>query len=533
MAWLKRLPVPIVLTYVAALSMLLPAIHASALDEHLIARNFFYAALLLVVLATMVAIAMGNRPRLRRPRDALLTVLGCYGVMPLILALPFAESVPDTGLFNAWWEMVSSATTTGASLYSADLLAPPLHLWRALVGWMGGLFILAAATAILAPLRVGGFELMAAPQDQIGDRERSRRIVTAGPASSEFSEPGHRLMRSLIVIAPVYLAVTLALWAVLIAFGDDAFVALCRALGTLSTSGISPVIGSPGGESGRWGELAVLLCLCFALSRRFWPGGADFRATEKLADDPELHMAAGIVALAVAVLFLRHFIGAIEAGGARTEYGALLADIRQIFEVIWGGIFNAISFLTTTGWSSRDWQGLQAWSGLSSPGLMLAGLAMMGGGVATTAGGVKLLRVYSLAWHGERELQRIIHPSLVAGGGQMARRLRREGAYLAFIFFMLFAISIAVVVLLVSLHRIEFETATILSIAALTNTGQLAAVIPVTPAFESTAGAASAPWEGWSGLPAMTKAVLAGAMIVGRVETLAILALFSPEFWRR
>ena len=130
-------------------------------------------------------------------------------------------------------------------------------------------------------------------------------------------------------------------------------------------------------------------------------------------------------------------------------------------------------------------------------------------------------------------MERIIHPSSVSGGGRIARRLRREGAYLAFIFFMLFATSIALVVALVSIQRIEIETATILSIAALTNTGPLAAAIPLSPAFEGTAGIASAPWEGWSGLPAFTKAVLAGAMILGRMETLAVLALFSPQFWRR
>ncbi len=158
---------------------------------------------------------------------------------------------------------------------------------------------------------------------------------------------------------------------------------------------------------------------------------------------------------------------------------------------------------------------------------------MMGGGVATTAGGVKLLRIYALARHGERELERIVHPSSVSGGGRMARRLRREGAYLAFIFFMLFATSIAVTVALVSIQRVEFDAATILSIAALTNTGPLAGSIPLTPTFEGTAGVAGAPWGGWAGLSVFTKAVLAGAMVVGRIETLAILALFSPEFWRR
>ena len=264
----------------------------------------------------------------------------------------------------------------------------------------------------------------------------------------------------------------------------------------------------------------------------FWPGGGELRASDRLLDDPELKMAGGLVALVALALFARHFLGAIEAPDQAASLG-MLADLRDGLAAFWGGLFNALSYLTTTGWSSLDWQGARAWSGLTSPGLILAGLAMMGGGVATTAGGVKLLRVYALARHGQRETERIIHPNSVAGGGRIARRLRREGAYLAFIFFMLFAISIAVVVALVSIQSIEIETATILSIAALTNTGPLATAIPLTPTFEATAGIASAPWEGWSGLPAFTKAVLAGAMIVGRVETLAVLALFSPQFWHR
>ena len=45
------------------------------------------------------------------------------------------------------------------------------------------------------------------------------------------------------------------------------------------------------------------------------------------------------------------------------------------------------------------------------------GLALIGGGVATTAGGVKLLRVYALFRHGERELERLIHPNSVGGDG--------------------------------------------------------------------------------------------------------------------
>ena len=244
-----------------------------------------------------------------------------------------------------------------------------------------------------------------------------------------------------------------------------------------------------------------------------------------------LAFVSGMVLLVALTLFARHFLGAI--GVSPTGARGVLETLDNALSAAWGGIFNGLSYLTTTGWNSVEWQGARNWSGLSSPGLILAGLAMMGGGVATTAGGVKLLRVYALARHSQRELEKIVHPNSVGGGGLMARRLRNEGAYLAFIFFMLFASSIAVVIMLISLQGIEFDSATILSIAALTNTGPLAGAIPMVPTFQGSAGLAGAPWEGWAGLPGLTKAILAGAMIAGRVETLAILALLSPEYWRR
>lgn len=537
---LSRLPLLILLSAGVALMMLIPAAHASITDHDAIARTFLYAALLILILGGLIGLATQANPRPQKSRETLLTMLGVFGFLPVLMAVPFAESLPDTGYVNAWWEMVSSLTTTGASLYSADLLPEPLHLWRGMVGWMGGLFILVAAVAILAPLRVGGFEIMASPSTREEYRERlpqssdprTRQPHLSDPVfDSPLADPALRLMRAGAQVGPIYVALTLALWVGLLLLGDPSFLALMRAMGTLSTSGISPVVGPPGEVSGVAGEALVFLFLIPALSRRFWPGGAELSATERLREDPELRMALALVALVTAVLFLRHFLGAIELPAADDDDP--LHRLGLGLSALWGGLFNALSYLTTTGWNSISWQGARVWSGLTAPGLMLAGLALMGGGVATTAGGVKLLRVYALARHGEREMERIIHPSSVSGGGRIARRLRREGAYLAFIFFMLFATSIAVVVALVSFHRIEFETATILSIAALTNTGPLAGAIPLTPAFEGSAGIASAPWEGWSGLPAVTKGVLALAMIVGRIETLALLALLSPEFWRR
>ena len=148
MAALLRLPLFVLIAALTGLSMLLPAAYASVNNNDEMARTFLYSGLLVLVVAGLIGLATAANPPRARSRDALLTMLTVYAGMPLVMALPFAESMPDTGLFNAWWEMTSALTTTGASLYSADLLPMPLHLWRAMAGWMGGFFILAAATAI-------------------------------------------------------------------------------------------------------------------------------------------------------------------------------------------------------------------------------------------------------------------------------------------------------------------------------------------------------------------------------------------------
>ncbi|CAM3879134.1 TrkH family potassium uptake protein [Paracoccus yeei] len=540
MGLLLRLPLLVILAGFAALAMLVPGLYAHALEQHGIGADFLGCAGLFLILAGIVALATADRPDQSRPRSVLLTMLGAMTVLPAMMAVPFVLSLPDTGFFNAWWEMISCLTTTGASLYAAELLPAPLHLWRALVGWLGGLFILVAAVALLAPLRVGGFEIMSLPY---GRREHFQRLprsadmspvvthLSAPAFQTELIDPVSRAVRSFWQVFPIYAGLTLAMWVLLLMLGESGLVALTRAMGTLSTSGISPVGGPAVQSSGIAGEAVIFLFLIPALSRRFWPGGMELKTAQSWTGDPELRIAAGMVLLVALTLFARHFLGAI--GVSPTGARGVLETLDNALSAAWGGIFNGLSYLTTTGWNSVEWQGARNWSGLSSPGLILAGLAMMGGGVATTAGGVKLLRVYALARHSQRELEKIVHPNSVGGGGLMARRLRNEGAYLAFIFFMLFASSIAVVIMLISLQGIEFDSATILSIAALTNTGPLAGAIPMVPTFQGSAGLAGAPWEGWAGLPGLTKAILAGAMIAGRVETLAILALLSPEYWRR
>ncbi|MFN4153420.1 MAG: TrkH family potassium uptake protein [Paracoccaceae bacterium] len=498
-------PLLVTLSALSGVAMFLPAAHATLTDLHRVAQAFFYSGVLVLIVTSMVWLATSNwRPR-NVARSQLASLVGAYALMPVIFAIPLTQALPDTSFANAWFEMVSCFTTTGATLYDTPgRLSAPLHLWRATVGWLGGMFILITATAILAPMNLGGVEVMSGRAPGRGADGLSQITRVA--------DPSQRFLRYTLLLFPIYAGLTLLLWLLLMIAGEVNLLALIHAMGTLSTSGIGMEGDLSGLRTGLWGEALIVLFLMLAVTRRLLPGTQFALMQGPLRRDPEVRLAAILIATTTAVLFFRHFIGAIEVEATDDAVSALRA--------LWGTFFMAVSFLTTTGYESGEWTAARSWSGLPSPGLVLLGLAIIGGGVATTAGGVKLLRVYALFRHGERELERLIHPSSIGGQGPQARRLRREGAYFAWLFFMLFALSIAVSTAALSLMHLPFEDALVLTLAALSTTGQLA----------DLAGAAPIRY---AELDTVAKAFLAMVMVVGRLETLALLALFAPASWQR
>lgn len=499
------IPLFVVLMGLSSLMMFLPVIFAVSTRDWLSARAFFYSALLSLILTALIAVATYARPSRSLTRAHLTALVAAFTVLPLMLAVPFYESVRNTTFLNAYFEMVSSLTTTGATLFEPGRLQPTLHLWRAMVGWMGGYMIWVSAIAILAPMNLGGFEVIS--DAGIGQGARKDRQI----GQRADGDARERLARAAIRLLPIYVGLTLLLWAGLFMVGEEPLIALCHAMSTLSTSGISPVDGVTAAQSGFGGEALIFAFLVFAVSRQTFASDFSMGRIHLLRDDPEAQMGVYCVILIPTVLFLRHWIGAFEVDE--------IADTRSAILAFWGSAFTVLSFLTTTGFVSADWSTAQAWSGLGTPGLILVGLALVGGGVATTAGGVKLLRVFALYKHGVREMERLVHPSSVGGSGAAARRMRRKGAFVAWIFFMLFALSLSVIAVLLAATGLPFDASVVLSVAALSTTGPLAEVAleaPIDVALISEAG----------------KMVLMAAMVLGRLETLALIALLNPEFWR-
>ena len=111
---LRHVPLFVFLIAIAAAAMLIPATHAFVLRNYAVSRAFFYSGILFLMLSGLLALATASNPKQHQGRTHLLTMLAAFTLLPVVLAVPFNESVRDTGLYNSWWEMVSSLTTTGA-----------------------------------------------------------------------------------------------------------------------------------------------------------------------------------------------------------------------------------------------------------------------------------------------------------------------------------------------------------------------------------------------------------------------------------
>nr|MDA3857453.1 TrkH family potassium uptake protein [Roseovarius sp.] len=151
-------PLILILAGMAAILMLLPTIDALMRNDTSVARAIGYSPILGMAAVMIIGLAMSGGHR-REVSDSqnLVSLLLAYLILPIYLAVPFYEGVGNTTFLNAYFEMVSSFTTTGATLFGATgRLVDSLHLWRALVGWGGGLLIWISASAVLAPLNLGG-----------------------------------------------------------------------------------------------------------------------------------------------------------------------------------------------------------------------------------------------------------------------------------------------------------------------------------------------------------------------------------------
>ncbi len=435
-------------------------------------------------LALAVALATQGRPPPISSRFGFLVVNLLWLTTSTVGAVPFfASATLDLTLSEAMFEAVSGITTTGATIINGlDRLPPGILLWRSILQWMGGLGVIALSLFVLPFLNVGGVSYFRIETSDITDR------------------PFERLSTHITTLLGIYSAATVLCAVLYAAAGMTGFDALNHALTTISTAGFSTHDASMGAYAGNFAILWIAVVFMFF-------GALPFSIVMLLAvsgrldalRDPQIRVfALYVAAFVVAVALYLRLTGDLPFGAALT-YAA----------------FNFVSLITTTGFATGDYT---EW------GPFVAGCALvatvLGGCSGSTSGGVKAYRfliLYKLLANG---LKRFVYPNAVVTVHYGDRPVDDAMQRAVVLFISAFVSIWLILTLLLTATGIDLLSALSGALTCLTNVG---------PGLGELIGTAG----NFSAVPDTAKWLLSVAMLLGRLEILAVLVVFTPVFWRR
>jgi trk system potassium uptake protein TrkH len=411
----------------------------------------------------------------------LLTTLA-WVMLCAFAALPLHLSELQLDLTDSLFEAMSGLTTTGGTIIIGLDDAPKgVLLWRAMLCGIGGAGIIVMAMVLLPFLRVGGMQLFRSESS-----DRTEKL---------FPSTGAMVSRILAVYLVLVTACTLALATV----GMSLFDAVCHALPALATAGFSTRDASIGGfhnPAAEWVMTLFMLLGGLPLVRFV----AILQGRSDLAwRDSQIHLYLLLCALATLALALWLVAG----------------QDRSLSEALRAAGFSAVSIITTTGFSTEDYQ---LW-GPPAVTIFLA-LTIVGGCTGSTTGGIKMFR-FEILWISARiYLMGLFLPNRVARPRYAGKPIDNEiiFAVLSFVFFFIGSWGVLTVVL--GALGVDIVTALSATATMLANTG---------PGLGHIVGPAGT----FSPLSDPVKWVLTFAMLLGRLEFFTVLVLFHPAFWRR
>ncbi|MCK0169529.1 TrkH family potassium uptake protein [Aliiroseovarius sp. S1123] len=413
-------------------------------------------------------------------QQTFLLTTGVWVALPIFGALPFALGELDARPVDAFFEAMSGLTTTGSTVLSGlDDLPKGLLFWRGLLQWFGGIGIIVVAMVFLPELRVGGMQIF-----------RSEGFDTFGKILPRATEISSR-------ISVIYFTLTALCALAYFALGMSFFDAVTHAMTTIATGGYANYDASFGAFGAGPEYAAVVFMLLAALP--FVRYVQILQGTARpLLYDPQVRGFFMTLVVIVAVMVLWRW----------------LADGQLSEQALRKTLFNLTSILTGTGYASQDYM---MWGGF--PVVMFFFVGLIGGCAGSTACSIKIFRYQLLLSSIKAQIQSIHSPHGIFTPRFGGRRVDEEVLSSVMGFFVFFVVTLGVTAVALGLTGLDFTTSMSGAAAALANIG---------PGLGDQIG----PSGNFAGLNDTAKWILIAAMLVGRLELLAVFVLFTVTFWR-
>ena len=398
-------------------------------------------------------------------------------------ALPFFLSGQIPSYVDAFFEMVSGFTTTGASILTdVEALSRCNLFWRSSSHWLGGMGVLVFLLAVVPGARKNG-----------GTGIYLMRAESPGPSVDKLTP---HLRQTAMILYGIYILLTALCIVCLLLGGMPVFDSFCIAFGTAGTGGFAIKNSSMGGYSCFLQTVVTVFMFLFGVnfSLYYMLLLRKFKAVFK---NEELRLYFGIAAGSIVLIAIN-----------------ISRMYNTVYESVHHAAFQVVSIMTTTGYGTVDFE---QWPAFSKA--ILLSLMFIGASAGSTGGGLKVSRVLLLMKSIRRTIRKALHPRRVQPVYMDGRAVSEEvcdnvNAYLA-IYCVILVLSFAII----SVDGFSIGTNFSAVASCFNNIG---------PGFELVGAT-----QNFSIYSDLSKIILSLDMLLGRLEIFPLLLLLSPDTWSR
>ncbi len=445
------------------------------------AAAFGWTILIILAVTTVLFLICRGAPSAFYAREGLVCVGVCWIVMSLVGCLPFYISREIPKYVDAFFEIVSGFTTTGASILGdVEALSHGIMYWRSFSHWLGGMGVLVFLLAFTGE-KGQGFTM------------HLLRAESPGPDVGKLVPK----MRTTATILYVIYVVLTVINVIFLLVGDmPLFEAVCTALGTAGTGGFGIKNDSMGSYSPYLQNVTTVFMILF---------GVNFscyylillRQIRPVLCDEELRLYFGIILGSILLISLN----------TRGLYGSLEETVRH-------AAFQVGSIISSTGYSTTDFD---LWPSFSKAILMC--LMVVGACAGSTGGGLKVARLLLLLKGLKRNISQMLNPRKVQVIRNNDSVVDEKIVDNTNTYFVAYILIIFLIFVIISLDGFSVGTNFTAALCTFNNIG---------PGLERVG-----PTCNFSIYSDLSTLVLSIGMLAGRLEIFPILILFAPRTWKR
>lgn len=447
--------------------MIFPMIVCIVNKENVI--PFFIPALISLILGFLFN-SFKIKNKMLYAKDGFIIVALSWIIISIIGALPLCIN-KDASFVDSLFEAVSGLTTTGATIFKdVESLGKGILFWRSFMHFIGGMGVLAFVMAVVP----------------LANNDKSMHVLKAempGPSVSKLV-PG--IKKTLFYLYGIYIGLTIIECILLMIGGLPFFDSLLTAFSTAGTGGFATLNSSAATYSLFNKYVVAIFMFLFGVNFNIY-FLILMKDIKNALKSEELKAYIMIFVFSVSFIFVNTL--------------SMFNNIGQAFS---DSFFHVSSIMTSTGFAVGD---INIYP--TTCRILFLMLMLISACAGSTCGGFKISRLIILLKTIKRELLKAIHPNSVRTITFEGKKVEEDTVRSTCLYLLLYAIFIVVIMFIVSFDKVNFSQAVNATFTTFANVGLCFDI------------------SNFADFSILSKIVLSIGMLLGRLEILPMMVLFS------